>query len=488
MPRCSQCEIYSCQCTHQAVSRRKKARKYPLEQPSHLRATNSNERIETLRQDEPKKSTGDKDQYKSTSSAHKGEQELAGEIDLQLPTSNGGSSLDILLGIADTGLLWDADLTETDTLLSLQMSLPPESIVRQIIDTYLVNFNTVFPLFDPQHLTKTVDQWFNSPTQRSRTSWAIINVVMAIAQYCVIGEPDHSNANFSFDSSVSDCLGKAQSALTELLMGEIELANLQVVLGLVIVFHATSDVKPAVFLMSTAIRLSQVLGLHRSDSYIYRDSSRRDVLQYQRVFWITYILDRSIALRIRQAPIQQDKEISIDLPPLGSDEDAAGFVGTPETYEHGFNFFRAHVELSQIQGYVYDAIFSVRASQLSPGERAANSQAIRSLLKDWKDRVPATLTAKSLSLAQTYLPCVTNLLCMLHGIVVTCLGLLCRVNAMDFHWIDQLRDYGRSVTAGIGEPCVPPPQPQGWNALVNECREFMPLFNSVQEKGPAFIW
>ena len=43
-------------------------------------------------------------------------------------------------------------------------------------------------------------------------------------------------------------------------------------------------------------------------------------------------------------------------------------------------------------------------------------------------------------------------------------------------------------TIKLDEPCIPPPQPQGWNALVNECREFMPLFVSVQDKSPAFVW
>jgi hypothetical protein len=382
---------------------------------------------------------------------------------------------------------WDTGFSSHDSVTPTQMELPAEGRVRQLIGIFLADINSILPLFDPQQLTQTVDRWYNNPTQRSRTSWAVINVAMAIAQYSSFGQVTFGHVDEGV-GSVPDCLDKAQSVLTEILMGDVELGNLQVVLGLVILFQGTSDVRPAVFLISTALRLCQVLGIHRIDSDFYRNSTPREALQACRVFWIAYILDRDIAMRIRQAPIQQDTDISIELPPTKPDEDAAGFVSTPEMYQHGFNVFRAYVELSQIQGCVYNALFSVSSQQLSPGERAASCQAIRMLIKDWKGRIPATLSAEALSQTQNYLPCVTRFICVLYGMVVTCLGQLCQVNAMELGWVDQLRCYGRSITVGLGEPCLPPPQPQGWNALVDECREFMPLFTSVQDKGPAFTW
>jgi hypothetical protein len=77
---------------------------------------------------------------------------------------------------------------------------------------------------------------------------------------------------------------------------------------------------------------------------------------------------------------------------------------------------------------------------------------------------------------------------MLYGTVFTRLEQLRQVNSMNFRCLDQLRYYGRSITVGLGEPCLPLPQPQGWIALGNESREFMPLFISIQDKSPAFIW
>ena len=396
------------------------------------------------------------------------------------------SSLDTLFS-GSPSISWDTDYLSQGCAVPTQMDLPSEALVRQLIDTYLANINNVIPLVDPQELSRKVDRWYSNPTQRSRTTWAVINVVMGMAQYCSFGQvglryPDSSVG------SVTDCLNKAQSVLTEILMGDASLANLQVVLGLVIIFQGTSDVKPAVFLMATAVRLSQVLGLHRSDSECYGNDPPRDALQRRRVFWIAYILDRDIAVRIAQAPILQDRDINIELPPMKPDADAAGFLSTPGLQQDGFNVFRARVELSQIQGKLYDSLFSVRSQLQSPGEKAASYQALRLLLKDWDGRIPTTLRAKALSQSQSYLPYIPSLFCTMYGTVLTCLGQLCQVNSMDFRWLDQLRHYGRSITTGLDEPCIPPPQPQGWNALVNHCREFMSLFTSIQNRGPAFIW
>jgi hypothetical protein len=104
----------------------------------------------------------------------------------------------------------------------------------------------------------------------------VINVVIAITQYFSSGHVEFGHADFV--SSVPDCLNKALSALTEILMGDVELSNLQVVLGLVTVFHATLDMKPAVFLISTGLRLCQILGIHRSDSDFYKSSTPRDAI------------------------------------------------------------------------------------------------------------------------------------------------------------------------------------------------------------------
>jgi hypothetical protein len=481
-PRCSNCQVYNCQCTHETASRRKK-------RPNSQRIQPNNPLINTglnpLNTKSPSSHYGDMSSL--TYNLIK-PPDLPPEGVTRSSMSTDHSNSDLLLSSSSGfSLDFNFDFSKRESVTSTRMELPAENHVRQLVNSYLENVNSILPLFDPQKLTQTVDRWYRSPLQRSRLSWAVISVVMGIAQHCSFSQVDFAQTDSSL-GSVSDCLNKAQSALTEILMGDIEVASLQVVLGVAIIFQGTSDIRPAVFLIPTALRLCQILGLHRGDSDIYSNSTADEALQLRRVFWIAYILDRDIAMRIRQAPIQQDAEISIELPPIKPDEKATGFINAPQMYRYGFNVFRAQIELAQIQGHVYDTVFSVRAQQLIPSERAASCHAIRLLLNDWKARIPETLSAEALSRTQNYLPCISRFLCMLYGTVITCLGQLCQVNSMDFHWIDQLRDYGQRLTVGLVEPCMPPPLPQGWNDLVNECRDFMPLFISMQDKSPAFIW
>jgi hypothetical protein len=85
------------------------------------------------------------------------------------------------------------------------------------MDTCLANIDSILPLFDPRRLIRTIDQWYGSPTQRSHTPWAVINMVMAIVQHFSSGHVGFGHTEFA--SNVSDCLNKAQSALAEIPIG-----------------------------------------------------------------------------------------------------------------------------------------------------------------------------------------------------------------------------------------------------------------------------
>lgn len=391
-----------------------------------------------------------------------------------------------------------------------ELKLPSEYIVRHGIDVYLATFNSVLPLFHPQCLYRTVDNWYRQPSDSQRrqhdpASWAAINVALGLAQ-C----HGHGNLNPAAAQamSVSGCLENAQSVLAEILAEDMDLQHVQILLGLGTLFLGArpDDVRAAMMFVSTAMRLAQAMGMHRRD--YYEGTAPPEAIQRRRVFWIAYILDRDVAARTRQAPIQQDADMDLDLPP---DEDA-GYVLVGEdtdvvTARFGFNLFRARVELAQIQGRVYDCAMSVRASRRVPGESARLAQSIRLSIQQWKARLPAALSVDALSLSSqadtdsndnsvSYLPAV---MCYMHCLIIMCLGQLCRVNSMDFHWIDKVLSYARGIGDGKTTPSSPssfssfaasvppPPQPQGWNVLVSECREFMQLFQSIRSKHPTFV-
>ncbi|ETS79370.1 hypothetical protein PFICI_09223 [Pestalotiopsis fici W106-1] len=356
----------------------------------------------------------------------------------------------------------------------------------------------MLPLFHPRRLLQIINSWYRQPSERTASSWACINLIIALTQCHSFGYLDPVLQI----PSVGQCIENAQSVLTDILKGNnLELEHVQILLGLGMIFLGRPEPAAPMVFVSAAMRFAQAMGIHRRDYYDGMAIAPEEATQRRRVFWIAYILDRDVALRLRHAPILHDDDMDMDLPPETmpqSDEDKtdqAGFISVSDDGEGhaltSFNFFRARIELAQIESRVYDCVSSVRASRRDPGETAQLAESIRLSIRQWKARIPGQLINPTPMLPQadvmhaTYLP---RFLCTLSAIVVACLGQLCRVNSMDFSWIDKVLTYAHSSDAGaVGHIPTPPSQPPGWNALVRESRAFMKLFGSIPLKHPIFI-
>jgi hypothetical protein len=181
-------------------------------------------------------------------------------------------------------------------------------------------------------MLKSVHNWYRYPDQRDCASWAANNVVLALAYR-------GSNPIEMFSTkTTAEYVNKAQSVLTEVMMRNVSLINVQVLAGLVMLYQGAQDMGPPMMLVATALRLAHTLRLQSRRSSEHLDAL--DALQQNRVFWIIYILDRDISMRIKQAPLQQDIDINLDLPPEEPDEDKAGFVFSADGRSR-LNFFRA---------------------------------------------------------------------------------------------------------------------------------------------------
>lgn len=386
-----------------------------------------------------------------------------------------------------------SNTSSTSSITSL-----PEDVVRYVVDVYLSTFNSTLPLFHPRRLLHMIDNWYRQPSGRTPSSWACINVVLALAQCHSFGYLDPALKTIE----LGQCIENAQSTLTDILKGnDLQLEHVQILAGLGILFLGTPDLAAPMVFVSAAMRFAQAMGMHRRDSYEGLGIAPEEAVQRRRVFWIAYVLDRQVALRTRQAPILHDDDMDLDLPPEtrllsdGDGVDQAGFITVSDDEGRGlthFNLFRARVELAQIQSRVYDCVFSVRASRMNPDEAAQTTRNIRLAIRNWKARIPGQLSVlpqirpHADSMQASYLP---RVLCTLSSIVVTCLGRLCRVHSMDFDWIDKVLGYAHDIGEGtVGNTTTRPSQPQGWVALVTESRTFMRFFASIPLKHPNFTF
>ncbi|KAK7750380.1 hypothetical protein SLS62_007679 [Diatrype stigma] len=155
-------------------------------------------------------------------------------------------------------------------------------------------------------------------------------------------------------------LNNAQSVLTEITMRDTDLVNVQVLVGMAMVFWTAENFVPALMLIGTALRLAHKLGLHTRRSSKYH--SPTSALQRSRVFWMAYILDKDISLQTMLPPVQLDSDIDLDLPPFEAEKDLLGFIFAADGHTK-MNYFRARVELARIQvNRVFEAPHSAAES------------------------------------------------------------------------------------------------------------------------------
>ena len=355
--------------------------------------------------------------------------------------------------------------------------MPTLQATLSIVQNYLATYNSLLPLFDSKTVLQIIRSWYQIRESRNAVNSALLNVVLALAQHT--SAPGH----FADGNNASMYLSNAQAFLTEVITHDIELINVQVILGLAILFGTADDLTPALTLVATGLRLAQKLGLHNSRGSEHLDPSL--ALQRSRVFWVAYILDRDISLRAGLAPIQLDTDIDLDLPPYGVENDRhLQFVPTSNSK---WDFFRARVDLASIQGKVYDCVYSASARKYSREQKAESIASIFRLLDVWTSQIPCEF--QEAALLQGDVAGLSQYLCVLYSIRLSCRTLVSFASYQDsFHysrWLGHLQRYGDKVATG--QLISYAPLPFGWQTLVAESREFLILFEKFGSKDPLFI-
>ncbi|KAI8680505.1 Zn(2)-C6 fungal-type domain-containing protein [Fusarium keratoplasticum] len=354
------------------------------------------------------------------------------------------------------------------------LELPPQHEVMSAAQKYIAGFNSTIPLFNPDRLLRVINGWYTYSTPRDYTTWAVINTMLALVHRQTPPEEETTSKN------TAKYTKNAQSVLNKIVMGETTLLSVQVLVGMTLLFQGVQDLKPATMLIAMALRLAHQLGLHTRESSAHLDGSV--VLERCRVFWIAYILDRDISARTKQPPIQREMDIDLEWPSSDPQDGAGFFTGADGV--SSFNFFLSRVQLAQIQGEIYNAMYSTSSRGLSSHEKLEKVAVLRYRLDDWFSRVPQQFRPEAiLSVGEVHS-------CRCFGVLFAT-HLFCRisiyqVHVMETRWLQTLQTFGREAVQG--ELVSPAPSPVGWHGLVNECREYMKLFAGIEQKDPAFIW
>ena len=333
-PRCSHCVLHDSSCTFEAASRKARPRRRALgEDAEPLRS-----QIDRLESSLSRASKRISELESLASKRNNVRDNLASHLPLsyEQPASCVGQ------GPRDA-----------------QLELPPLHEILSGAQRYLTTLNNMLPLFQPDRLIQSINSWYLRPDQRHYTTWAAINVVLALAYRQTPSSeatPKHGSAYY---------LNNAQTVLSKVIMGEANITNIQIVIGMVMLFRGTQDLKPATMLIAIAIRLAHELGLQTGRGAEYLDTPSR--VERQRVFWIAYLLDRDISLRTLQPPVQNESDIDLEWPPANPD-DGAGMIVAADGMSV-FNSLLSRVKIAQIQGEVYKFMASSRSGTLDSYQR-----------------------------------------------------------------------------------------------------------------------
>ncbi|QYS95027.1 Zn(2)-C6 fungal-type domain-containing protein [Trichoderma simmonsii] len=439
-PRCSNCIIYARECTHTAQSRRSR----PKTRHNGGNGTTRADEVQNLRARV---------------------QELETQL-TQNPIQNDSHQ--------SAGSHNNANSS---------MILPPLQQALPMIEMFLNKLNSVLPLFHAGTLLRLVGECYSrTPRQRDPVAWAAINVVLALTCQQV-SSPDGDGDAGTQAHRTTEYLNRAQSVISDVMLSETRLLNIQTLVGMVMVLQSAHDPTQALILIAATIRLAHKMGLQNRVTSAHLDPEERR--QHTHVFWLVYILDKDLSLRAQQPSIQLDDDIDLDLPhSLPADDDGdgdtPGVIATADGNAR-MNYFLARVQLANIEGGVYDCIFSTRAAKRSPEERLAAANSVLEALEKWQAEIPSEFGAAAVITSTANDSTSLGLFCVLHSISLRCMTLVNRAHAWNDEWVRGVHDI---VRGGMGKLQLP----IGWATLVHQARDFMILFERAWSAEIWFRW
>ncbi|KNG86963.1 hypothetical protein ANOM_004185 [Aspergillus nomiae NRRL 13137] len=453
-PRCSNCINYATDCTHTVLSRKSKPR---AQRSSGTKKTNDVQSLQAEVQRLKSELAQNRDQHQAQN---------------------------LTRGLEETiiGMHVDDEHYENNDQTVSSMQLPPLQQAMAMIGIFLNTFNAVLPLFHADTLLCLVGECYAcQPGQRDPVVWAAINVVFALASQQVPGGASNARSQYQTDQTTG-YLDKAQSVISTVMLGETRLLNIQVLVGIVMVLQTAHNLTPSLILISATMRLVHRLGLHNHAASTHLDPVQRR--QHVRVFWLAYILDKDLSLRTQQPSVQLDDDIDVQLPSSlpttnNDNDNTAGIVITADGGAR-MNYFLARIKLANIEGRVYDSLYSTRAVNRSLEERRNAKESIVNALDEWRASIPPEFSASMVTSSTRNKPVYGGFFCVLHSTSLQCMALVSRAHAWDGQWVSGLRNHSR----GVQTLQLPP----AWDTIVHQARNYMVLFREIWSKDAWFRW
>ncbi|GAA84312.1 hypothetical protein AKAW_02427 [Aspergillus luchuensis IFO 4308] len=226
--------------------------------------------------------------------------------------------------------------------------LPCKDTTVQLVREYFTTFNQALPLFEEASFMKSVDRQYSWNPDNSASWWISLNIALAISYR----ERAHASSDASDNWKKS--LGHVKNALNavvDVFLQNTDIAAVQGLLGLALYFQGTPNPQALLMFAAAAMRLAQSIGLHRENG----SGASPEAEHRRRVYWIAFILDSDISIRVGRPPVQDFEDYDTHLP-TENPPDGRGILTIDGTR---MNYFRLLAQLAQIQRLVYRKLYTV---------------------------------------------------------------------------------------------------------------------------------
>lgn len=265
----------------------------------------------------------------------------------------------------------------------------PEPQVLKYVDAYFSTVQVIFPVLDRDTFLARLRATGTKRFQGNDYSWqALLNAVLASGCRAALSDETAD----AFKESGCEAWGYFRNALSyesRIVHGAPDLLAVQAMAVLAVFAQGLSSPMGLEWsLSSMATRLAQSLALNRHPPPEW-NLSEDEKRERDRVFWVVYCLDKSIALRSGRPSAICDEEISSCFPRgvsiIQREEAGAGITaGAPP-----FDLFLCFAKLARICGDISRMLYSATALYTPSSRLVGTANRLLQNLRSWMHSIPA---------------------------------------------------------------------------------------------------
>jgi len=273
------------------------------------------------------------------------------------------------------------------------ITLPPESLVNALIQPFLQDFNSIYPMFDPQQLSDQAKKIYTSADIHNITLhslWLNTLVSHTLSARCRSKVQDSNDRVMDTEllRPFMDNIRCAVSGLGRFFQPGI--INVQTLVSLVrqAITRCLSDygcvltnfqcifardnfnIELAEFLLEQACHCARRMGLHRQDFLSEEDSSRYP--EQRNIFWNLFILDKSIFFLAGKPCLLPGYDCDVQAP-------------SPENNIPSQQYFSSRVDLAMIEEQIYTDLYSAKTQVQKGCEREDTVNRLCMKIQQWLD-------------------------------------------------------------------------------------------------------